>query len=100
VTAIPPCEVHEWWGITKHTREEARNLARQGYTAFVADMFGDGRTADNPKDAGALSGAVRKNTAAMQSRFNAARSALASHATVDRSASAPSSRASPRSTPA
>jgi hypothetical protein len=24
----------------------------------VADMFGDGKTADNPKDAGALSGAV------------------------------------------
>lgn len=75
--------VHEWWGITKHVREEARKLAGQGYTAFVADMYGDGKTADNPKDAGALSGAVRKNPAAMQSRFNAARDTLARHATVD-----------------
>jgi len=75
--------VHEWWGITKHVRDEARKFAAQGYTAFVADMFGDGRTADNPKDAGALAGSVRKNPAAMQSRFVAAKDMLAKHASVD-----------------
>lgn len=75
--------VHEWWGITKHVLEEARSFARQGYTAFVADMYGDGKTADNPKDAGALSGSVRKNPAAMQSRFNAAKDNLTKHVTVD-----------------
>jgi dienelactone hydrolase len=75
--------VHEWWGITPHIRGEARRLAQQGYTAFVADMFGDGKTADNPKDAGALSGSVMKDPAVMQSRFDAARNALASHRTVD-----------------
>jgi dienelactone hydrolase len=75
--------VPEWWGITKHARSEGRKMAAQGYTAFVADMYGDGKTADNPKDAGALSGFVRKNPAVMESRFNAARNALAKHATVD-----------------
>jgi dienelactone hydrolase len=75
--------VHEWWGITKHVHEEARKLAGQGYTAFIVDMYGDGKTADNPKDAGALSGAVRKDPAAMQSRFNAAKTTLSKHATVD-----------------
>ena len=75
--------VHEWWGITKHTRDEARKLASQGYTAFVVDMFGDGKTADNPKDAGALSGSVRKDAAVMMARFNAASAQLAKHATVD-----------------
>lgn len=75
--------VHEWWGITRHVRDEARKFASQGYTAFVADMYGDGKTADNPKDAGALAGGVRKNPAAMQSRFVAAKEALAKHATVD-----------------
>lgn len=75
--------VHEWWGITKHVLDEARNFARLGYTAFVADMYGDGKTADNPKDAGALSGSVRKNPAAMQSRFNAAKDRLGKHASVD-----------------
>ena len=75
--------VHEWWGITKHMHNEAHRLARQGYTAFIADMYGDARTADNPKDAGALSGSVMKNPQAMESRFNAAREQLAEQPTVD-----------------
>ena len=57
--------VHEWWGITPHTHAEAKKFAQQGYTAFIADMFGDGKTADNPKDAGGLSGGVMKDPAAM-----------------------------------
>lgn len=77
--------VHEWWGITPHVREEARKFAAQGYTALVADMYGDAKTADNPKDAGALSGAVRKNPAALLSRFSAAKNTLSRHATVDAS---------------
>src|SRR5882762_6051306 len=75
--------VHEWWGITKHVHDSARSLAALGYTAFIADMYGEGKTADNPKTAGELSGSVRKNPALMQARFNAARDALARHATVD-----------------
>ena len=77
--------VHEWWGITKHMHNEARRFAQHGYTAFIADMYGDGQTADNPKDAGALAGSVMKNPQAMQSRFNAARAQLAKHASVDAS---------------
>jgi len=75
--------VHEWWGITKHMHNEAHRLARNGYTAFLADMYGDGKTADNPKDAGALSGSVMKNPQAMEARFNAAREELAKQPTVD-----------------
>ena len=75
--------VHEWWGITKHIHNEARRFAQNGYTAFIADMFGDGKTADNPKDAGALSGSVMKNPKGMEARFNAARAQLAKHRTVD-----------------
>ena len=75
--------VHEWWGITKHMHNEARRLAREGYTAFIADMYGDAKTADNPKDAGALSGSVMKNPQVMESRFNAARDELAKQPSVD-----------------
>src|SRR5919107_1735195 len=75
--------VHEWWGITSHIRNEAQKFAQQGYTAFIADMYGDAKTADNPKDAGALSGAVMKDPKVMESRFNAARDQLAKHASVD-----------------
>jgi dienelactone hydrolase len=74
--------VHEWWGITSHIRNEAQKLAQQGYTAFVADMYGDAKTADNPKDAGALSGSVMKDPKVMEARFNAARAQLAGHASV------------------
>jgi dienelactone hydrolase len=77
--------VHEWWGITNHIHAEARRMASWGYTAFIADMYGDARTADNPKDAGALSGAVRKQPAVMQARFDAAMATLAKHPTVDAS---------------
>src|SRR3974390_1162461 len=75
--------VHEWWGITPHIHTEARKFAQQGYTAFIADMYGDAKTADNPKDAGALSGSVMKNPTLMESRFNAARAQLAKQASVD-----------------
>ena len=75
--------VHEWWGITKHIHDEARRFADQGYTVFIADMYGDAKTADNPKDAGALSGSVMKNPQTMESRFNAAREQLAKHPSVD-----------------
>ncbi len=75
--------IHEWWGITKHTRAEARRFAEQGYTAFVADMYGGAKSADNPKDASGLMNSLMGNPKAVQSRFNAARSQLARHATVN-----------------
>jgi len=75
--------VHEWWGITKHTRAEAQRFARQGYTVFVADMYGDAKTADNPTDASGLMKSVMGDPALVQSRFAAAREQLAKHVTVD-----------------
>jgi dienelactone hydrolase len=75
--------VHEWWGITKHMHNEARALAEHGYTAFIADMYGDARTADDPTQADALSSSVMKNPQTMESRFNAAREQLAKNPTVD-----------------
>src|SRR5436189_4560157 len=75
--------VHEWWGITPHIHNEARKFAQQGYTAFIVDMYGDAKTADNPKDAGALSGGVMKDPVAMKSRFNAALYQLSKQASVD-----------------
>jgi len=75
--------VPEWWGITKHIHNAARKFAQDGYTAFIADMYGDAKTADNPTDANALSGSVMKNPAVMEARFNAARDQLAKQASVN-----------------
>jgi dienelactone hydrolase len=75
--------VHEWWGITPHIHSEARKFAEQGYTAFIADVYGDAKSADNPKDAGALAGSVMKDPKVMEQRFNAARGELAKQASVN-----------------
>src|SRR5256885_11683652 len=63
--------VHEWWGVTKHTHTEARRFAEHGYTAFIADMYGDAKTADNPKDAGGLMKSLMGDAAVVQKRFDA-----------------------------
>jgi dienelactone hydrolase len=75
--------VPEWWGITKHTHTEAAKFAQQGYTVFLADMYGDGKSVDTPSDAGTLATAVMKAPATMESRFNAAKAQLAQNPTVD-----------------
>jgi len=76
--------LHEWWGITRHVREEARYFASLGYTAIVADLYA-GKTADNPGDAGALMNGLMGNQDLVRSRFEAARAELARHPTVDAS---------------
>ncbi len=46
--------VHEWWGLNDYIVKRAHMLAELGYVALAIDMFGGGRTADTPDDAGAL----------------------------------------------
>lgn len=43
--------VPEWWGNTEYTKKRARMLAELGYIAIAADMYGDGKIADNPQQA-------------------------------------------------
>ena len=64
--------VHEWWGLNDYAKKRANMLAEAGYVALAVDIYGEGRTADNPKDAGALAGAVNKNPPAAHARFAAA----------------------------
>jgi dienelactone hydrolase len=76
--------VHEWWGQNEYARERARMLAELGYTALAIDMYGNGKTADHPKDAGAFAGEVRKNMDAASARFVAAKKVLSEHKTTDK----------------
>jgi dienelactone hydrolase len=64
--------VHEWWGHNEYARKRADLLARLGYVALAVDMYGDGKTADHPQDAGKFSSAVMENLDAAQARFLAA----------------------------
>jgi len=75
--------VHEWWGLNAYVRMRAEMLADLGYTALALDMYGDGKTATHPEDAGKFSSAVRKNLPLMKTRFEAARRFLNEQSTVD-----------------
>ena len=75
--------VHEWWGHNDYARERARMLAKLGYTALAVDMYGDGKQADHPEDAGKFSGEVMKNIASAEARFRAAMDLVKKHPSVD-----------------
>lgn len=64
--------VPEWWGVTDFTRNKAKQLAQEGYFALVVDMYGNGRTADNPDAAMANAGGFYKNPQMAAGRINAA----------------------------
>lgn len=75
--------VHEWWGHNKHARDQAKKLAEAGYVGFAIDMYGDGKTADHPDDAGKFSSAVAGNMPLAKARFEAAVDTLKTQANVD-----------------
>ena len=75
--------VHEWWGLNDYVRGRARMLAELGYTALAADMYGEGRIADDPDGAGSLMNAVLGDMEAGTARFRAAFDALAGHPSTD-----------------
>jgi dienelactone hydrolase len=77
--------VHEWWGQNEYARKRARMLAELGYTALAVDMYGDGRVADNPDDAGKLATEVSKDTTMAKARFEAGMQLLRKQETVDAS---------------
>lgn len=75
--------VHEWWGHNDYARKRARMLAKLGYTAFALDMYGNGKQANHPEDAGKFSGQIRKNLPMAKARFSAALTQLKKHPSTD-----------------
>lgn len=75
--------VHEWWGLNDYARKRARMLAGQGYAALAVDMFGEGKIARHPDDAGKFSGELMKNKSIAEARFQAALDYLRQQPSVD-----------------
>ena len=48
--------VPEWWGYNDDVKKRARKLAELGYSERVVDMYGEGKEAKNPDEAGKLAG--------------------------------------------
>jgi dienelactone hydrolase len=64
--------VHEWWGLTDYPRSRAKQLAQLGYIAMAVDMYGDGKTGEDPKTAQALATPYYKDPTLSKTRLDAA----------------------------
>jgi dienelactone hydrolase len=77
--------VHEWWGLNEYPKTRAKQLAEMGYVAMAVDMYGNGKTADNPDSAGKLSSAFYQDPQMAKRRLDAAIAKLKTYSQVDQS---------------
>ena len=75
--------VHEWWGRNDYAQRRAAMLADLGYLGFAVDLYGGGRTAANPDEAGEWMNALLADRAALRGRFHAALQAARTLAPAD-----------------
>lgn len=75
--------IPEWWGLNDYAKSRARSLAGLGYIAMAIDLYGNGKTADNPDSAGKYATPFYKDPIMMQTRFDAALAKLKSYAQTD-----------------
>lgn len=75
--------IHEWWGHNLYARSRADQLAELGYVAMAIDMYGDGKQAAHPDDAGSFAMAVMGDAEVAKSRFEAALITLKNYPFVD-----------------
>lgn len=68
--------VHEWWGQNDYARKRAEMLAELGYVGMALDMYGNGKQAHHPKDAGAFAKEALSNLDEAEARFKAAMKVL------------------------
>jgi len=75
--------VPEWWGLNDYPKMRAKQLAELGYIAFAVDMYGNGKTVDNPTDAGNMSTPFYANPQLAKDRFDAAVKRLKEYSVTD-----------------
>ncbi len=73
----------EWWGRNEYSDTRAKQLAALGYVAFAIDMYGDGKTTTDPKQASEWAGKVNSDPKEMRARAGAGLKVLAENAKVD-----------------
>lgn len=75
--------VPEWWGLNDYGKMRARELAKLGYIAMAVDMYGNGKTADNPDSAGAYATPFYQNPVMAKARLEAAIAKIKSYTQTD-----------------
>jgi dienelactone hydrolase len=76
--------LHEWWGLNDYARGRAEELAKLGYVAFAADMYGGGKVTEHPMEAGDMATKVRANVEDWRKRATEALGVLASQPQCDK----------------
>src|ERR1700742_1838072 len=76
---------HEGLGLGDHIIERATRIAKLGYVALAADMFGERRQARDLEDMRALVGDLRNEPTKLRARARAALATLVSRPQVDAS---------------
>ncbi len=77
--------IHQWMGLTDHERQVSDDLAKLGYVALAADIYGEGVRPANPAEAGKLAGQYKGDRALYRRRIAAALDALKAQKGVDAS---------------
>jgi dienelactone hydrolase len=75
--------VHDWMGISDETLSKASELAKLGYVAFAADIYGKGVRPKDAKEAGGTAGKYKGDRKLLRQRALAAVDVLAKHPRVE-----------------
>jgi dienelactone hydrolase len=75
--------VYEWNGINDHMKLRAQRLARLGYVAFAADIYGKGIRPTDPSEAGKTAGIYKDNRPLLRARAEAGLGELKKQKLVD-----------------
>jgi len=75
--------IHQWMGLTDHEKKVSDDLAKLGYVALAADIYGEGVHPTNPAEAGKLAGSFKGDRALYRRRIAAAIDTLKAQKGVD-----------------
>src|SRR3990172_2727793 len=75
--------VHEWTGLGPYVKKRAEQLAKLGYIAFAADIYGKGVRPKNSDEAAAESKKYKTDRQLMRARVNAGLALLKNHKLAD-----------------
>jgi dienelactone hydrolase len=77
--------VPEWWGVVDFTRSRVEELAKLGYIAIAVDMYGNGKVAQNPQEAGNMATPWYENPGKAKQRLEAALNEIKKYPQTDTS---------------
>ena len=73
----------EWWGMNEYIQKRTKQIAELGFVAMGVDMYGEGKTVDNPDEAGSLMNTVISDKKIVKDRVQAAYNVLKGHTLSD-----------------